>query len=66
MSAQNTHTKGPKSQKGKAERFTFTNTISPTPMTKAEWEACEELLAEFIARTIAADHPEWFGEGAGG
>ena len=50
-------------KKSKNTKFTFTKTISPTPMTQAEWEACEELLAEFIARTIAADHPEWFGEG---
>ena len=62
MSAQNTHTKRPKSQKDKAERFTITKRISPTPMTQAEWEASEELLAEFIARTIAAEHPEWFGK----
>ena len=44
-------------------KFTFTNTISPTPMTKAEWEVSEDLLAEMIARAIAAEYPEWFGEG---
>jgi hypothetical protein len=43
------------------ERFTITKRISPIPMTQAEWEACEELLAELIARAIVADHPEWFG-----
>ena len=43
-------------------RFTITKRISPAPMTQVEWEACEELLAELVARAIAADHPEWFGE----
>jgi len=32
-------------------------------MTQAEWEASEDLLAEMVARAIAADDPEWFGEG---
>jgi hypothetical protein len=48
-------------KKNAKQKFTFTNTISPIPMTQAEWEASEELLAELIARAIVADHPEWFG-----
>jgi hypothetical protein len=50
-------------RKAKKNRFTFIRTISPIPMTHAEWEASEDLLAELVARAIAADHPEWFGEG---
>mgnify|MGYP001153993790 CR=1 FL=1 len=50
-------------KKSKNSKFTITKRISPTPMTQAEWEASEELLAEMIARAIAADHPEWFGGG---
>jgi hypothetical protein len=49
-------------KKAKNCRFTFTKSISPIPMTQAEWEASEELLAEFIARAYAAEHPELFGK----
>jgi hypothetical protein len=42
-------------------KFTVTKSLSDTPMTQAEWEACEDLLAKMVARAIAAEHPEWFG-----
>ncbi len=45
-------------------RFKVVVKFSPTPMTQAEWEASEDLLARMVARMIAADHPEWFGENA--
>jgi len=36
-------------------RFNFTKSISPTPMTSAEWESCEDVLARMVARSIAVD-----------
>ncbi|MCX6645111.1 MAG: hypothetical protein NTY09_01945 [bacterium] len=40
-------------------KFTFTTSISETPMTKTEWEACEDLLAKLVAKAIATDLPEF-------
>jgi len=31
-------------------------------MSEAELESAEQMLAEFVARAIAAEHPEWFGK----
>jgi len=36
-------------------RFTVTINYSPVPMTQAEWEASEDLLAKMVARAIAAE-----------
>ncbi len=44
----------------KKGRFTFISEISSTPMTEAEYEHAESLLAKMIARAYAADHPELF------
>jgi len=44
------------------QRFTFTTRYSLTPMTPADWEACEDLLAHMVARAIADEHPEWVGK----
>jgi hypothetical protein len=52
-----------KRRTGGSAGFAVTIKHSPTPMTQAEWEASEDLLATMVARAIAADHPEWFGEG---
>lgn len=50
--------------KKNTSRFSFTKTLSPTPMTIAEWEASEDLLARMVARAIAMElHPELFGKG---
>ncbi len=45
-----------KGRTGRVGRFTITKSISPTPMTQAEWEASEELLARLVARAIMADY----------
>ncbi len=45
-----------KSIAGNVSRLTIHTCISPTPMTQSEWEACEDLLAEMVARAIWADH----------
>ena len=49
-------------KKSKNSKFTVIRRISQEPMTQTEWEASEELLAEFIARAYAAEHPELFGK----
>ena len=41
-------------------RFTFTARIAEAPMSAAEWQATERLLARLIARAYAHDHPELF------
>lgn len=44
-------------------RIKFTKQVSPTPMTQAEWESAEDLLARMVARAIAMEfHPELFGK----
>ena len=48
--------------KKNTSRFTFTKTISETPMSQADWEASEDTLARMDARAIAREkYPEWFG-----
>jgi len=42
-------------RKRKNTRFAFTKSIFETPMTAAEWEATETLLAKMVARSIAVD-----------
>lgn len=44
---------------GKASRLKFTISISPAPMTQAEWEIAENLLAKMVARAIWARHLEF-------
>lgn len=31
-------------------------------MDPSGWESSEDMLATFVARAIAAEHPEWFGK----
>jgi len=51
-------------RKSKNNRFTFTKTVSDTPMPPSDWEACEDLLAKLVARCIWAEqHLELFGGG---
>ncbi|HEX9743951.1 MAG TPA: hypothetical protein VGB30_00855 [bacterium] len=40
----------------------FSTQTSDTRMSEAELESAEQMLAEFVARAIAAEHPEWFGK----
>lgn len=44
-----------------ANRISFTTQIDSEPITIADWESAEDLLADMVARAIAAEHPEWFG-----
>lgn len=46
--------------RGKANNISFLTVIAPESMSKAEWESAEDMLAELVARAIAAEHPEWF------
>ena len=41
--------------------FTITTRISETPMTEAQWEAAEDLLAEMVAEMIFKEYRERFG-----
>jgi len=36
-------------------KFTFTKSLTTKPMSPAEWETCEDLLAKLVARAIAVD-----------
>ena len=45
-------------RKKKKSKPTFTKSISDTPMTQEEWDACEDLLVEMVARAIFAEHQE--------
>ena len=46
-------------KKGRSKsQFTFTRSISDTPMTREQWEATEDLLAKFVARAILHEMKE--------
>jgi len=49
-------------EKSKNSKFKIIRRIHHEPMTEAQLEASMDLLAEFIARVYAAEHPELFGE----
>ena len=49
------------SKRSKA-KFTIIRRISETPMSQAEWEACQALLAKLIAKAIMAEYKEQHGE----
>ncbi len=41
-------------------RLAFAGQVSPDPMLVEDWQTTEALLARFVARAYAADHPELF------
>ena len=52
---------GQAAQKRLPPRFAVRTEVADKPMSNQDFEFAEELLAEFVARTYAADHPELFG-----
>jgi hypothetical protein len=42
--------------KKRKSKFAITVKYFPTPMTRAEWEASEDLLARMVARAIWVDY----------
>ena len=53
------------SKERKNTRFKFTRRFSDEPISKAEWENLEDLLARLIAQAYVDDHPELFAIGTG-
>ena len=61
--AKRTQPKQKKSIASNISRLKIHSSISPAPMTQAEWEAAEDLLAKMIAKGVLTDHPKGFGKG---